>query len=240
MANADIQADEIDMLEDLAQHEDEILALAKRHNATRIEVFGSLTRGDMRHDSDIDFLVDFAPDYALSDHLRLIGDLGELLGRRVDVADRRQLREELAPDILAAAQPIGAIPLGPPAKSGGGANPMKRNQRVYCSDILDRIGRIETYTAGSYDEFMASTLIQDAVERAFLVISEAVKRLDPALTERYPHIPWRDLAGFRDMLAHQYQHIRAESVWSYIQDNLPDLKAAMLDMQASLTPSDAL
>lgn len=218
----------INTLEDLAQYRDQILALVKQHKAQRIAVFGSLARGEMRADSDIDFLVEFSADYALRDQLRLIADLRELLGRRVDVAARHQLREELASNILAEALPLGA-------QKSRGAIPMKRNQLVYCKDILDRIGRIEDCTKGGYDEFLASMLIQDGVERAFLVIGEAVKRLDPALKDRYPQIPWRSLAGFRDLLAHQYERIRHEAVWEYIAENLPALKAAMLDMQASLT-----
>ncbi len=195
----------INTLEDLAQCHEQILALAKQNNAQGIAVFGSLARGEMRADSDIDFLVDFSANYALRDHLRLTVDLRELLGQRVDVAARHQLREEFAPNILAEAQPLGAPKLA-------GDQPMKRNQIVYCKDILDRIGRIEEYTKGGYDEFRQSTLIQDALERAFLVIGQAVKRLDPALKDRHPQIPWRSLSGFRDMLAHQYDRIRHEAV----------------------------
>ncbi|MCY4145918.1 MAG: DUF86 domain-containing protein [Chloroflexi bacterium] len=217
----------IDTLKDLAHYREQILALAKQHKAHRIAVFGSLARGEMRDDSDIDFLVDFSADYALRDQLRLIVDLRELLGRPVDVAARHQLREELAANILAEAQPLGACELVEAA-------PMERNQLVYCNDILDRIDRIEDYTKGGYDEFLASMLIQDGVERAFMVIGEAVKRLDPALKNRYPHIPWRGFAGFRDMLAHQYERIRLEAVWAYIEESLPELKSAMLDMRAHL------
>ena len=218
---------DINTLEDLAQYHEQILALARRHKARRIAVFGSLARGETRADSDIDFLVDFTADYALRDQLRLIADLRELLGQRVDVAARHQLREELAPNILAEAQTLGERKLA-------GDKPMKRNQIVYCKDILDRIGRIEEYTKGGYDEFRQSTLIQDGVERAFLVIGEAVKRLDPALKDDYPHIPWRSLAGFRDMLAHQYDRIRHEAVWEYIGENLPPPKSAMRAMLARL------
>lgn len=211
----------------MTQYQEQILAIAKQHKARGIAVFGSLARGEMRANSDIDFLVDFSANYALRDHLRLIVDLRELLGQRVDVAARHQLREELAPNILAEAQPLGGRKLA-------GDKPMKRNQLVYCEDILERIGRIEEYTKGGYDEFRQSTLIQDGVERAFLVIGEAVKRLDPALKNCYPQIPWRSLAGFRAMLAHQYDRIRNEAVWEYVAENLPPLKSAMLAMQARL------
>ena len=209
----------INTLEDLAEYRERIVELAKRRKAQRIAVFGSIVRGDMHADSDIDFLVDFDADYALPDQLGLIADLGDLLGRRVDVVERDNLREELAPNILAEETPLGA-------KARRDLPPMKRNQRVHLDDILDRIDRIEEYTSGGYDEFMSSRLIQDGVERAFLVIGEAVKQLDAELTSRYPSIPWRGLAKFRDVLAHQYRHIRLTSLWQYTQEHIPALKEA--------------
>ncbi len=68
-----------------------------------------------------------------------------------------------------------------------------RDQRILCSDILDRIGRIERYTASGRDAFLASELNQDGVIRSFEVIGEVVKRLDPALVAHYPQVPWRTL-----------------------------------------------
>ncbi len=217
----------INTLEDLAQYREQIMALAKQHKAQRIAVFGSIVRGDLQPESDIDFLVDFEADYALHDRIGLIDDLGDLLGRRVDVVERDNLREELAPNILAEETPLGA-------KTRRDLPPMKRNQRIYCNDILDRIGRIEEYTSGGHDEFMSTRLIQDGVERAFSVIGEAIKQLDPELKSHYPHIPWRGFAGFRDMLAHQYRHIRLASVWRYTQEHVPELKEAILDILAEL------
>lgn len=65
---------------------------------------------------------------------------------------------------------------------------MIKDQRIYCRDILDRIRRIESYTATGRDAFLQSELIQDGVIRSFEVIGEVVKRLDPALTARYPAV----------------------------------------------------
>ena len=55
---------------------------------------------------------------------------------------------------------------------------MKRDQRAYCRDILDRIRHIESYTESGRDAFLESEFTQDAVIRCFEVIGEAVKRLD--------------------------------------------------------------
>ena len=64
---------------------DDILALAARHNARSVAVFGSVARGDAQPDSDIDFLVEFERGSTLLDLIRLSDDLQDLLGRRVDV-----------------------------------------------------------------------------------------------------------------------------------------------------------
>ncbi len=217
----------INTLEDLAEYRERILALAKQHKAQRIAVFGSIVRGELHPESDIDFLVDFDADYGLRDRLGLIDDLRDLLGRRVDVVERDHLREELAPNILAEETPLGA-------KTRRDLPPMKRNQRIYCNDILDRIGRIEEYTSGGHDKFMASRQIQDGVELSFSIIGEAVTRLDPELQCRNPQVPWRDFGRFRDMLAHQYRHIRLASVWRYTQEHVPALKEAIRDILADL------
>ncbi len=93
-------------LDDLSQYRERILELARQHRATRVYVFGSLTRGELRPESDIDFLVDFEADYALRDQIRLMLGLQALLNRRVDVIDRECLREELRDSILAEARAL--------------------------------------------------------------------------------------------------------------------------------------
>ena len=87
-------------LDDIRQQRDQIMTLARQHRARQVAVFGSLVRGEMGTDSDIDFLVEFEAGYKLRDHVRLIQGLQRLLGRRVDVVDRRYLREEYRATIL--------------------------------------------------------------------------------------------------------------------------------------------
>lgn len=96
----------IHSLDDLRQQREQIIALALQHRARKIAVFGSLLRGALGLKSDIDFLVDFEPDYSLRDHIRLTQGLQQLLGRRVEVVDRRSLRPELRDTITREAQPL--------------------------------------------------------------------------------------------------------------------------------------
>ncbi len=115
---------------------------------------------------------------------------------------------------------------------------MTRDQRAYCRDILDRIRRIENYTASGRAAFFESEMLQDAVIRSFEVIGEAVKRLDADLIAQQPHIAWGDFAAFRDMLIHQYHRIRLDLVWGFAQEDLPPLKVAVTAILEALENSD--
>lgn len=84
---------------------------------------------------------------------------------------------------------------------------------------------------------MADELVQDAVLRNFEVIGEAAKRLDDAYRAAHPEIPWRSLAGLRDVLIHQYEGVDLERVWAIVEGDLPGLKRAVA---ALLPPLDQL
>ncbi len=82
--------------------------------------------------------------------------------------------------------------------------------------------------------FVASHLVQDAVIRNFEVIGEAVKRLSSDLTAGYAEVPWRSIAGFRDVLIHDYMGVDLLQVWNVIEQELPGLKSAIYAMRHDL------
>lgn len=84
----------------------DLLALATRHRALRIRIFGSVARGDDNPDSDIDLLVDFAPEASLLDLVGLQQDAEALLGRRVDVVTPDGISPFLRDRILGEARPL--------------------------------------------------------------------------------------------------------------------------------------
>lgn len=101
------------------------------------------------------------------------------------------------------------------------------SDRLYVEHIFERIERIEVCASKGRDAFLASVILQDAVIRNFEVIGEAVKKLSPALTERYPDVPWRRIAGFRDVLIHNYIGVDVAQVWETVEHALPELKDAI-------------
>jgi uncharacterized protein len=76
----------------LRERRAEILRVARKRRARRIAVFGSVARGEARHGSDVDLLVDFEPGASLLDQVGLFQDLEELLGVGVDVVSRSGLK----------------------------------------------------------------------------------------------------------------------------------------------------
>ena len=101
---------------------------------------------------------------------------------------------------------------------------MKKTNHVYLRHVLDAIRKIRDYTAGGETAFLADTRTQDAVIRNLEVIGEAVKRLDPSLTAKYPEIPWKRIAGMRDKMIHDYLGVNLQIVWRTVGEELPALE----------------
>jgi predicted nucleotidyltransferase len=79
----------------IADKREAILALAAKHGASNVRVFGSVAEGSADENSDVDFLVDMEPGRSLFDLGGLLMDLQDLLGRKVDVVTEAGLRERI-------------------------------------------------------------------------------------------------------------------------------------------------
>ena len=99
-----------------------------------------------------------------------------------------------------------------------------KNDLLYLRNIQECIEAIESYTYDGKESFMQTRMIQDAVIRNFEVIGEATKKLSIEFRARYSEIPWRRIAGLRDVLIHDYLRVDLEEVWGIIRDYLPELK----------------
>ena len=98
---------------------------------------------------------------------------------------------------------------------------MSRNLRLYLSDILNSICKIERYTAGmSYEQLTSDELTFDAVVHNLQIIGEAVKNIPPEVRDLYPQVEWRKIAGLRDIIAHAYFTIDDQIVWDIVQNKL--------------------
>ena len=112
---------------------------------------------------------------------------------------------------------------------------MKKDDSVYLRHILDAISKIEEYSQEvDYQSFTRNTLIQDGVIRQLEIIGEATKRLSPALRSKYASIPWKQIAGIRDKLIHDYFGVDIDAVWETLKQDLPALKKEVEEIIRSL------
>ena len=101
--------------------------------------------------------------------------------------------------------------------------------RLYLQHVAQSIHKIETYVSEGKEKFLGGGLVADAVIRHFEIIGEAVKRLSEDFRESNPAIRWKQIGGFRDVLIHQYFGVDLEQVWNAIVEELPKLKAVILE-----------
>ena len=106
-----------------------------------------------------------------------------------------------------------------------------KEAKVYLEDILESIGKIEHYVSDlTAMKFADNSAMQDAVMRRLEIIGEAVKHLSDELKASQPNIPWKDIAGMRDILIHEYAGVQLGRIWRTVQNDLPPLKTAVKKM----------
>ena len=107
-----------------------------------------------------------------------------------------------------------------------------KDKQLYLIHIAECIERIEAYLHGvDQVNFAASTLIQDAVIRNLQILAESTQRLPGDLKDRQTGIDWYKIAGFRNILVHDYLGIDIDSIWNIAKNELPKLSRAIKEMR---------
>lgn len=100
----------------------------------------------------------------------------------------------------------------------------KRNDIDLIRDISESINRIISYTENiHYEQFKKDFKTQDAVFRNIEIMGEAVKSLSDKIKSRHPEIPWKNIAGTRDKLIHDYFGVNIDIVWDIVTSDIPGL-----------------
>jgi len=101
---------------------------------------------------------------------------------------------------------------------------MPRDYRVFLDDILEAAAKVLKYTAGfSAEKFFSDRKTVEAVVWNLQIIGEAAKNVPEEVRSRYPDLPWRDMAGLRDIIVHQYFGIKLDVIWKVVQSDVPSL-----------------
>ncbi|MEK9130013.1 MAG: DUF86 domain-containing protein [Patescibacteria group bacterium] len=100
-----------------------------------------------------------------------------------------------------------------------------KNPKFFLKDILDSINKIEQYVKKkTKNEFLKNYEKQDAIMKRIEIIGEAIKNIPIGIKKKYPEIPWKDIAGMRNILVHEYFGVCMERVWDTAKNDIPKLK----------------
>lgn len=221
--------------------------LAAQYHFKSLGVFGSYVRGEEKPRSDLDVLVEFLPAHTLHDKLALKEFLSNLLGVQVDVVSqeglpffigKRVLREVVWLQKDGVPQRV-KLPRRKTTRANGKRNGAimepKREYLDYLQDMLDAMVKVQRIVAGLTMEEWVADLEKDwAVRYGFQIIGEAANRIPREIQQMYPHIPWKDIIGMRNAIAHGYDRLVYSVVWETIQKDIPrdmPLIAALLEQE---------
>ena len=107
----------------------------------------------------------------------------------------------------------------------------KREIRDFLFDIQESINDIHTFINGmTFEDFSSDRKTMNAVIRSLEIIGKASKKISDEVRHKYPVVPWKEIAGMRDKLIHNYFGVDIEIVWETIKNDLKDLDDAVLDL----------
>ena len=101
---------------------------------------------------------------------------------------------------------------------------MKKNPKIFLEYIQESILLIEEYAIGlSQADFLKKRSLQDAIIRRLEIMREAVKNLPMSFRSKHTQIPWKQIAGMRDILIHEYFEVDLALTWQVVKKELPPI-----------------
>ena len=109
---------------------------------------------------------------------------------------------------------------------------MVKDDLAYLDHILECIRKINEYSKGlSLKDFKSNELVQDAIIRNIEIIGEASKKISKDTKKTYYKIPWKEIAGMRDKLIHDYLGVDVDVVWKTIHSDIPILEKLIKEIE---------
>ena len=210
----------------VTEEKDEI---RRQYKAKVKGIFGSHVRGEAHADSDVDLLVDFDEGVTLFDMIGLEQFLEDKLGCKVDVVPRSSLRKELRASVfnemIHFETRTGDLAECPSRLRLKENNTFMRDYRLYLKDILAVMIDAQGFVEGmDFDVFAADDKTVSAVVRKLETVGEATKNVPETIRQKYPQVPWRQMAGMRDRLIHGYYDVNYSVVWEVVTELIPPLQ----------------
>ncbi|BBB90943.1 MAG TPA: DUF86 domain-containing protein [Methylomusa anaerophila] len=106
-----------------------------------------------------------------------------------------------------------------------------REYRDYIEDIYNDLVRVREFTEGlTFEEFMLDVRTQYAVCKALENMGEASKHIPESIRRKFPQIPFKQMAGLRDVVTHNYDGIGYDMIWQVVTHDLPPIEGHLMDI----------
>ena len=202
-----------------------IRAYCNQRPIRRLSLFGSALREDLKPESDIDMLVEYAPEADISyfDIVQQQIDFSKMIGRPVDLLTPKSLSPYFRQEVMDSAEPLYDVE-GIPASRRKPMPPKPDKDRARLLHMLDaaekacRIAGRHTRADIEINEMLELSLVK-AVE----IIGEAARHVTADTRAQSPNIDWEKIVGMRNNLVHAYFEIDYDVLWSVISERLPPL-----------------
>lgn len=197
-------------------------------------IFGSYARREEKSRSDLDLVVEFSLPISFHAKSELAESLSKLLGVKVEVIEQEGLPHYIHKRVMSEIiwlQKDGVLcqvklprrkPTRPNAKHRGGLMEPKREYLDYMQDMLDNMTRVQRFVEGiTLEEMRSDDKTDFAVRYALQTIGEAANRIPREVQKMYPRVPWKDIIGMRNAMAHGYDRMSYYKIWGTITEDIP-------------------
>ena len=112
---------------------------------------------------------------------------------------------------------------------------MSKEPIIFIEHIIENISDIENFSKDiNKEDFLKNKEKQNAIIRSLEIVGEAIKNIPLNIKIKYKEVPWREIAGTRDIISHHYFGVDLELIWKIVKENLSSLKKQMQEIKTDI------